>query len=225
MAGVVLEVAVSDPRDVSEQSRAAPIACVVPGPTCRCLEPAAVTPSVARATPAFVLLRLTTRGRPRAGSSRDSSGWAGLLPVARPVSRSGSSMPTWNRHRDLPDLLDRLPNVPWTFHRAIDSSHKARAAPAEAARASVPGRGPVSGLGARGDGLRRPDGHLTPENSGLVMPGGGLAAEHVPWLTQGGCPPAPPGTQVRRRIREGVRRRGLRRSRSMVDDLLDDSDR
>ena len=97
-------------------------------------------------------------------------------------------------------LADRLPGVPWTFHRAIDSSLE----PARAWRALVdlPGLVAVRSAGSpRGMGVGYDDLLATassdPRIAALLMPGGGLVAEHVPWLAQAGVRQFHLGPQVR----------------------------
>jgi copper homeostasis protein len=62
---------------------------------------------------------------------------------------------------------------------------------------------------------------ITPEIAPLAMPGGGLAAEHVPWLTQAGVRQLHLGHQVRPggSAKAYVDADYVRSWRSMVDDL------
>jgi copper homeostasis protein len=119
-------------------------------------------------------------------------------------------------------LLDRLPNVPWTFHRAIDSSLD----PRRSWRRLLPipqlvavrTAGSPRGMSAGFDDLLAT---LTPEIAPLAMPGGGLAAEHVPWLTKAGVRQLHLGDQVRPggSAKAYVDAGYVRSWRSMVDDL------
>lgn len=86
-------------------------------------------------------------------------------------------------------LADRLPEVPWTFHRAIDSALSTDRAWRQLA--GLPGldavlsAGSVRGLEAGCDELTD-RATSTPSVAALLMAGGGLRAEHVPWLTRAG---------------------------------------
>ena len=95
-------------------------------------------------------------------------------------------------------LLDRLPNVPWTFTRAIDSSLDPRRSwrriIALPLLVGVRSAGSPRGMSAGYEDLLAT---ITPENAPLVIPGGGLAAEHVPWLLQAGVRQLHLGDQVR----------------------------
>ncbi len=86
-------------------------------------------------------------------------------------------------------LADALDGVPWTFHRAIDAS-------LETARAwrqvrDLPGVDAVLSAGSS-RGLDSGHDELTdraaadPEVARLLMAGGGLRGEHVPWLVRAG---------------------------------------
>ena len=84
-------------------------------------------------------------------------------------------------------LADRLPGVPWTFHRAIDSAletdrawRQVRHLPGVDAVLSA---GSVRGLDAGCDELVE-RAAADPEVARLLMAGGGLRGEHVPWLSR-----------------------------------------
>ena len=119
-------------------------------------------------------------------------------------------------------LLDRLPEVPWTFTRAIDSSLD----PRRSWRRLLPlprlvavrTAGSPRGMSVGFDDLLA---SITPENAPLVMPGGGLAAEHVPWLLQAGVRQLHLGGQVRPggSTKAYVDAAYVRSWRSLVDDL------
>jgi copper homeostasis protein len=121
-------------------------------------------------------------------------------------------------------LLDRLPHVPWIFHRAIDSTLDPRRSwrrLAELPRlVAVCSAGSPRGMAAGFDDLLAT---ITPEVAPLVMPGGGLAAEHVPWLLRKGVRQLHLGAQVRPggSDRAYVDAGYVRSWRSMVDDSLD----
>ena len=86
-------------------------------------------------------------------------------------------------------LTDKLPGVPWTFHRAIDSALSAdrawrlvRQLPGLDAVCSA---GSPQGMVAGFDDLLRLAG-ADPANATVLMAGGGLRGEHVPWLVRAG---------------------------------------
>ena len=97
-------------------------------------------------------------------------------------------------------LADRLPEVPWTFHRAVDSALSTDRAWRQLA--GLPGldavlsAGSVRGLGAGCDELTdRAAGD--PAVAALLMAGGGLRGEHVPWLSRAGVRQFHVGSSVR----------------------------
>ncbi len=97
-------------------------------------------------------------------------------------------------------LAERLPNVPWTFHRAIDDTldprrswRRVRELPGLVA---VHSAGSPQGLGHGYDDLLA-TAESDPAIAALLMPGGGLLAEHVPWLARAGVTQFHLGTQVR----------------------------
>lgn len=97
-------------------------------------------------------------------------------------------------------LASSLPGVPWTFHRAIDDALDARRAWRRVL--GLPGLVNVRSAGsARGMGEGYDDllalVESDPAVAALVMPGGGLLAEHVPWLVRAGVRAFHLGTQVR----------------------------
>lgn len=93
-----------------------------------------------------------------------------------------------------------LPNVPWTFHRAIDDALDARRAWRRVL--SLPGLVNVRTAGsARGMGEGYDDllalVESDPVIASLAMAGDGLLAEHVPWLVRAGVRAFHLGPQVR----------------------------
>jgi copper homeostasis protein len=204
MSGVVLEVAVSDPRDVpgAAEGGADRLHAVVAGPTCGLSPEPALVSAICRESdlPVFALLRLndtwTTNGGEFArlvGLGEDYLG-CGATGVAFGFLDADLEIDT----ETCTLLLDRLPNVPWTFHRAIDSSLDPRRSWRRllglprlvAVRTAGSARGMATGF----DDLLAT---ITPDNASLVMPGGGLAAEHVPWLLKAGVRQLHLGPQVR----------------------------
>jgi copper homeostasis protein len=229
MSRVVLEVAVSDPRDVAGavDGGADRLHVSVPGPTCGLSPEPALVSAISRESdlPVFVLLRLndswsTTGGEfaRLVGLGEDylacgATGVAfGFLDADLEVDTETCGM-----------LLARLPHVPWTFTRAIDSSLD----PRRSWRRLLPLPGLVAvlsagsprGLGAGFDDLLAT---VTPEKAALLMPGGGLAAEHVPWLLKAGVRQLHLGDQVRPggSAKAYVDAEFVRSWRSMADDVL-----
>ena len=171
-SGVVLEVSVSEPRDVAgaADGGADRLHVVVPGPTCGLSPEPALVSAIGRESelPVFVLLRLNDTWSTTGGE------FARLIGLAEDYLASGATGVAFGfLDSDLEIdtetcsmLLGRLPNVPWTFTRAIDSSLDLLAS-------------------------------VTPAVAPLLMPGGGLAAEHVPWLLKAGVRQLHLGDQVR----------------------------
>jgi copper homeostasis protein len=86
-------------------------------------------------------------------------------------------------------LASALANVPWTFHDAVDDTLDPRRA--WRALRTLPGLVNVRSAGSpRGMGEGYDDLLATAETdpavAALLMPGGGLLAEHVPWLVRTG---------------------------------------
>ena len=234
MSGVVLEVSVGDPRDVpgADEGGADRLHVVVPGPTCGLSPEPSVVSGICRETelPVFVPLRLndswsTTGGEfaRLVGLGEDYLG-CGAAGVAFGFLDADLEIDTETCQM----LLDRLPNVPCTFNRAIDSSLDPRRSWRRLMTlprlVAVQTAGSPRGMSAGLDDLLAT---ITPENAGLVMPGGGLAAEHVPWLVKAGVRQLHLGGQVRPggSAKAYVDAGYVRSWRSMVDDLLDGAGR
>lgn len=124
-------------------------------------------------------------------------------------------------------LADRLPAVPWTFHRAIDSvletDHAWRAVRHLPGVDAVLSAGSPRGLGAGHDELTDRVA-ADPEVARLLLAGGGLRAEHVPWLVRAGVR----GFQVGSSVRPGgswakayVDPAHVRSWRMLLDDAVD----
>lgn len=227
MSGVVLEVAVSDPRDVrgAAEGGADRLYAVASGPTCGLSPAPAQVSAICRESdlPVFVLLRLndswsTTGGEfvRLIGLGEDylacgATGVAfGFLDADLEVDTETCQM-----------LLDKLPAVPWTFSRAIDSSLDPRRSWRRLVSlprlVAVRSAGSPRGMSAGYDDLLAT---ITPDNAALVMPGGGLAAEHVPWLLKAGVRQLHLDGQVRPggSAKAYVDAEFVRSWRSMVDD-------
>jgi copper homeostasis protein len=86
-------------------------------------------------------------------------------------------------------LADAVPGVPWTFTRAIDDTLEPRRSWRRVA--ALPGVDSVQSAGSpRGLGVGYDDllalAESDPVVAALLMPGGGLKAEMVPWLMRAG---------------------------------------
>jgi copper homeostasis protein len=227
-AGVVLEVAVSDPRDVpgAAGGGADRLHAVVPGATCGLSPEPALVSAMCRESdlPVFVLLRLgdtwsTTGGEfaRLVGLGEDYLG-CGAVGVAFGFLDADLEIDTETCRM----LLDRLPSVPWTCHRAIDSTLE----PRRSWRRLLPLPGLVAVCSAgspRGMGVGFDDllDTITPDIAPVVMPGGGLAAEHVPWLLKKGVRQLHLAEQVRPggSKKAYVDAEYVRSWRSLVDDV------
>jgi copper homeostasis protein len=204
MPGVVLEVAVSDPRDVAgaAEGGADRLHAAVPGPTCALSPEPSLVSAICRESelPVFVLLRLndswsTTGGEfaRLVGLGEDYLG-CGATGVAFGFLDADLEIDTETCRM----LIDRLPGVPWSFHRAIDSSLDPRRSWRRLLDlprlVAVRTAGSPRGMEAGFDDLLAT---LTPEIAALAMPGGGVAAEQVPWLLKAGVRQLHLGDQVR----------------------------
>jgi copper homeostasis protein len=193
MAGVVLEVAVTGPRDVAGavDGGADRLHVAARGPVCALSPEPSLVSAVCHESdlPVFVLLRLndtwsTTGGEfaRLVGLGEDYLG-CGATGVAFGFLDADLEIDTETCRM----LLDRLPRVPWMFHRAIDSSLDPRRSWRRLLPlpdlVAVQTAGSPRGVAAGYDDLLA---SITPANAHLVMPGGGLTPEHVPWLLQAG---------------------------------------
>ena len=100
-------------------------------------------------------------------------------------------------------LAAALPQVPWTFHRAVDSVLEPARAWRELAGlaersglTAVRSAGSPQGLGVGFDDLLALA-QGSPDVARLLMPGGGLLAEHVPWFARAGVSQFHLGAQAR----------------------------
>jgi len=97
-------------------------------------------------------------------------------------------------------LADRLPGLPWTFHRALDSALSTDRAWRRVA--ALPGvdavlsAGSPRGLEAGCDELVT-RASVNPTVARLLVAGGGLVGEHVPWLARAGVRAFHVGSSVR----------------------------
>jgi copper homeostasis protein len=97
-------------------------------------------------------------------------------------------------------LADRLPGLPWTFHRAIDSALSSdrawRRVLALPGLDAVLSAGSVRGVDSGCDELVARAG-ADPDVARRLVAGGGLRAEHVPWLVRAGVRGFHVGSSVR----------------------------
>src|SRR6478672_7430364 len=229
MTGVVLEVAVTDPRDVAgaAEGGADRLHLAVPGPTCGLSPEPALVSAVSHESdlPVFVLLRLNDTWSTTGGEFARLIGLAedylacGATGVAFGFLDSDLEIDT----ETCSMLLSKIPNVPWTFTRAIDSSldprrswRRLRDLPRLVA---VRTAGSPQGMAVGYDDLLA---SVTPELAPLVMPGGGLSAEQVPWLLKAGIRQLHLGGQVRPggSAKAYVDPSFVRSWRTMVDDSV-----
>lgn len=97
-------------------------------------------------------------------------------------------------------LASSLPGVPWTFHRAVDSSLDPRRSWRRLlglpGLVAVRSAGSPQGMATGYDDLLA-TAESDPRIASLLMPGGGLLGEHVPWLVRAGVRQFHLGRQVR----------------------------
>jgi copper homeostasis protein len=194
--GVLLEVAVAHERDVAGavEGGADRLHLVGPARDGSSLSPDIATVSaVCRETrlPVFVLLRLndtwaTTGGEP--------ARLVGLAEDYLAVGAAGVSFGFLDADLEIDTevcarLAASLPEVPWTFHDAFDYALDPRRSWRRLV--GLPGLVQVRSAGSPRGMLEGYDDLLAtseaePAVAGLLMPGGGLLAEHVPWLVRTG---------------------------------------
>ncbi len=204
---VLLEVAVASERDVAgaQEGGATRLHAIGAGSPAGALSPEPATVSaICRESdvPVFALLRLSE------GWTTTGGEMARLVGLAEDFLACGAEGVSFgfldaDLEVDVPTcthLAVSLPDVPWTFHRAIDDALDARRAWRRVL--SLPGlvnvrsAGSARGLGEGYDDLLALV-ESDPVVASLVMPGGGLLAEHVPWLVRAGVRAFHLGPQVR----------------------------
>lgn len=203
MGGAVLEVVVRSERDVAGADEGGADRLHLVGDGERSPAPALVS-AVCRESdlPVFVLLRLTDSWSTTGG---ELTRLVGLAEDYLGCGAAGLSFGFLDGDLDVDrevcgHLVDRLAGVPWTFHRAIDSALDAERAWAQVV--DLPGLLAVCSAGSP-QGLAVGFDELlalatrAPRVARLLMPGGGLLAEHVPWLVRAGIRSFHLGPQVR----------------------------
>ncbi len=194
--GVLLEVAVAHERDVpgAVEGGADRLHVVGPANDGHSLSPEITTVSaVCRDTdvPVFVLLRLNDSWTTTGG---ELTRLVGLAEDYLTVGASGVSFGFLDADTDVDTevcahLATSLANVPWTFHGAVDDTLEPRRAWQRLL--GLPGLVNVRSAGSPRGMTEGYDDLLAtaetdPAIAALLMPGGGLLAEHVPWLVRVG---------------------------------------
>ena len=203
MGTALLEVKVLGPRDVSGADEGGADRLHLVSDAGLSPEPAVVS-SVCRETelPVFVMLRLndswTTTGGEMTrlvGLGEDYLG-CGAAGVAFGFLDADLEIDT-----DVcGHLASSLPGVPWSFHRAVDSSLDPRRSWRRLldlpGLVAVRSAGSPQGMDTGYDELLV-TAESDPRVASLLMPGGGLLGEHVPWLVRAGVRQFHVGRQVR----------------------------
>jgi len=194
--GVLLEVAVAHERDVpgAVEGGADRLHVVGPARDGLSLSPEiSMVSAVCRDTdlPVFALLRLNDTWTTTGG---ELTRLVGLAEDYLAVGAKGVSFGFLDADLEVDTevcthLAISLANVPWTFHDAVDDTLDPRRA--WRALLGLPGLVHVRSAGSpRGMGEGYADLQATadadPAIAALLMPGGGLLAEHVPWLVRAG---------------------------------------
>ncbi len=199
----LLEVAVLGPRDVpgADEGGADRLHLTAEGGLSP--EPGLVS-AVCRETelPVFVVLRLNDSWTTTGG---ELTRLVGLAEDYLGCGAAGVSFGFLDADLEVDDevcehLAAALPNVPWTFHRAVDAALDPRRAWRRLL--ALPGLVAVRSAGSpRGMSVGYDDLLATAESdpriAALMMPGGGLLGEHVPWLVRAGVHQFHVGPQAR----------------------------
>jgi copper homeostasis protein len=228
MDHAVLEVAVRGPADVGGADEGGADRLHLADAGDRSPEPATVS-SVCRETelPVFVLLRLNDGWSTTGG---ELTRLAGLAEDYLGCGAAGVSYGFLDGDLELDvevcrHLAEQLPGVPWTFHRAIDSALDAERAWARVVDlpglVAVRSAGSPQGLEVGYDDLLALAARA-PRVARLLMPGGGLLGEHVPWFVRTGVrafhlgPQARPGGTFKAYVDAGH----VRSWRLLLDDAV-----
>lgn len=204
--GVLLEVWVAHERDVAGAVEGGADRLHLTGPPGageRSPETATVS-AVCRETdvPVFVLLRLNESWTTTGG---ELTRLVGLAEDYLAVGARGVSFAFLDGDLEVDvdvctHLATSLPHVPWTFQRALDDTLDPRRAWRRLL--GLPGLVHVRSAGSPRGMVEGYDDLLAtaesdPAIARLLMPGGGLLAEHVPWLVRAGVRAFHLGPQVR----------------------------
>lgn len=206
MTGALLEVSVAHDRDVvgAQEGGADRLALVAPSATAGLSPDLSVVSSVVRAAdvPVRVMLRLSDSLTTTGG---ELTRLVGLAEEYVAIGAEGVVFGFLDTDLEVDvsvctELADRLAGVPWTFHRAVDAALEPRRAwrrvlglpGLTAVRSAGSPRGLAVGYDDLLD-LARSDDRI----ARVLMPGGGLVAEQVPWFVRAGVRQFHLGAQVR----------------------------
>lgn len=205
MSESLLEVTVLHPRDVpgAQEGGADRLHLEAPGPDTALSPEPGVVSSVCRETelPVFVLLRLNDSWTTTGG---ELTRLVGLAEDYLGCGAAGVSFGFLDADLEVDTqvcthLAASLPGVPWTFHRAVDATLDPRRSWRRLVGlpglVAVRSAGSPQGLSVGYDDLLATA--ADPEVARLLMPGGGLLAEHVPWFVRTGVSQFHLGRQVR----------------------------
>lgn len=195
MADALLEVAVRHARDVPgcAEGGADRVLLAVGDPEPGTSPDLALAASVIRASevPVRVLLRL---GDTLTTSGGELERLVGLAEEYVGLGAEGVSFGFLDADLEIDEatcttLAGRLPAVPWTFHRGFDAALDAGRSWRRVRRlpglTAVCSGGSMTGL-AEGDDELLARAQADPEIARLLMPGGGLQPEQVPWFVRAG---------------------------------------
>ena len=201
-----LEVTVLQPHDVAgaQDGGADRLYLIVRGPDGSTSPSPAVLSAVLRETdlPVRVVLKLS------AGHMTTGGEFARLVGLAGEYLDLGAEGLAWGfldsdlevDIRTCTALAEAVPDLPWTFTRAIDDSLDPRRSWRRLV--GLPGLDTVRSAGSpRGLGVGYDDllalAESSPEVAAVLMPSGGLVAEQVPWFVRAGVSHFHVGPQVR----------------------------
>ncbi|MFC4787086.1 copper homeostasis protein CutC [Nocardioides sp. MAHUQ-72] len=201
----LLEVSVLHPRDVpgAEEGGADRLHLAARGPDVALSPEPGVVSSVCRETelPVFVLLRLNGSWTTTGG---ELTRLVGLAEDYLACGAAGVSFGFLDADLEVDTevcthVATALPGVPWTFHRAVDATLDPRRSWRRLLTlpglVAVRSAGSPQGLGVGYDDLLATA--ADPDVARLLMPGGGLEAEQVPWFVRAGVRMFHLGTQAR----------------------------
>jgi copper homeostasis protein len=230
--GPLLEVVVDHPRDVpgAAAGGADRLHVVSGGATCALSPEPATVSTMSRESdlPMFVLLRLND------GWSTTGGELERLVGLAEDYLACGATGVAYgfldgDLEIDLDTctaMADRLAEVPWTFTRAVDSTLDPRRSWRRLLGlprlVHVRSAGSPRGMGVGYDDLLA-TAESDPAIAAKLMPGGGLTAEHVPWLVRTGVrafhvgPQVRPGGSAKAYVDAGY----VRSWRTLLDDAMD----
>lgn len=203
MGTALLEVAVLGPRDVAGADEGGADRLHLVTDAGLSPEPAVVS-SVCRETelPVFVTLRLNDSWTTTGG---EMTRLVGLGEAYLGCGAAGISFGFLDADLEIDTevcghLASSLPGVPWSFHRAVDSSLDPRRSWRRLlglpGLVAVRSAGSPQGMEAGYDELLGAA-ESDPRIASLLMPGGGLLGEQVPWLVRAGVRQFHVGRQAR----------------------------